>query len=1098
LTLSINLQETWAILIGTGEFTQDTTLPATPAVEHNLVELRKILTHKEIIGIPDQQIIVIKNQANLYDQLTTELEKKLPDLVETLLVYYSGHGFRHKEDVYLAATNSKNRDPEVGSLAFGQLWNKTNDRATHNLLYVLDCCFSGEASKVIAQRKQKNIALLTASSPEDTAKTNKSLTVFTRYFIELLEQGYGPEPTLTPRILYEELRKQLVNQGYPKPAYNHLMSDIHFAKNRAYNPDNLNQYWHVPWTRNQNFTGRVAFLTQLEAALSQFPIVAVTNMGGVGKTQTAIEYAYRHKQRYRAVLWVGAENEVALESGLAALAPVLKLPAQSDLQLNITAVKTWLAHENTWLLILDNADGQMADIIAPLCRELTSHGTGVILVTSQRRTLDTRIHTMSLNAFTVEEGTAFLLRATVKQWNELETQEQTALRQLGDAVGWLPLLLDVMAASIHERQSSFHRFYTKSFQPFLAKWLDKPSADHPKSTLATFGIAFEQIQADCPQAMEILRLCAFLAGEAMPEAVFADMDEETFEDALAVILRYSLVQRDFNTGTLTMHRSVQTVLRFTMDTATQRVYAERAVNAVNRAFPRVDDELNWLRCVPLMPCGLQCVEWIEQWGLESEEAARLLTEISNVLYYQGRYAQAKPLTERSLAIRKQLLGEEHAQVAESLNDLAVLYYSQGDYAQALPLYQRALEIRERVLGPDHPDTATSLNNLAELYDSMGDYAQALPLLRRALEIRERVLGPDHPDTAQSLHNLAVLYRTTGDYAQALPLSQRALEIRERVLGPDHPDTAASLNNLAYFYKETGDYAQALPLYERALEIRERVLGPDHPATAASLNNLAELYRATGDTAQALPLSQRALEIRERVLGPDHPDTATSLVILANSYQVVGDYAQALPLSQRALEIGERVLGPDHPDTATSLVSLANSYQVAGDYVRALPLHQRALEIRERVLGTDHPDTATSFASLANFYQMTGDYAQALPLYERALTILKKTLGLDHPILRTIQDNLRKNIAGLENRLKVRVKEMTPDGIAMKMGIQLSDVFALYDGQVVLNSLNFVAGRNQEPKDSVPKILRVLREGKELTFMLSPGKIGAILEDWIVE
>ncbi|MEO0309547.1 MAG: tetratricopeptide repeat protein, partial [Gloeomargarita sp. DG02_3_bins_56] len=128
---------------------------------------------------------------------------------------------------------------------------------------------------------------------------------------------------------------------------------------------------------------------------------------------------------------------------------------------------------------------------------------------------------------------------------------------------------------------------------------------------------------------------------------------------------------------------------------------------------------------------------------ELQEAERLHQQVIE-LYERGRYAEAIPLAQRSLAIREQALGKDHPDVATSLNNLAALYESQGNYGAALPLYQRSLAIREQALGKDHPDVATSLNNLANLYQLQGNYGAALPLYQRSLAIYEKALGKDHP------------------------------------------------------------------------------------------------------------------------------------------------------------------------------------------------------------------------------------------------------------------------------------------------------------------------------------------------------------------
>ncbi len=375
------------------------------------------------------------------------------------------------------------------------------------------------------------------------------------------------------------------------------------------------------------------------------------------------------------------------------------------------------------------------------------------------------------------------------------------------------------------------------------------------------------------------------------------------------------------------------------------------------------------------------------------------------LYQEGKFQEALPVAERSLALREKALGAMHPDLVNSLNNLAALYRALSAYDKAAPLLVRALDIQEKSLGPMHPNVAASLNNLAALYEAQGEYGKAEPLYVRVLGIREKVLGPMHPDVAQSLNDLGTLYREQGAYGKAEPLLIRALDIREKALGPLHPDVAQSLSNLAGLYEAQGTYGRAEPLLVRALDIREKVLGPLHPDVAQSLSNLAGLYEAQGAYGRAEPLLVRALDIREKALGPAHPDVTQSLNNLAGLYEARGAYGRAESLYARALDISEKTLGPLHPGVAASLNNLGTLYREQGAYGKAEPVLVRALDISEKALGPTHPSVAQSLNNLAALYEAQGAYGRAEPLYARALDISEKTLGPLHSEVAASLNNL---------------------------------------------------------------------------------------------
>src|SRR5450755_4665357 len=781
-------------------------------------------------------------------------------------------------------------------------------------------------------------------------------------------------------------------------------------------PAALPPIWNVPYPHNPLFTGREELLTQLvttlhtgqPTALSQPQ--AISGLGGIGKTQLALEYTYRYRGDYQAVLWAQADTRENLTSSYLTIATLLNLPEKNEQESVriIAAVKNWLQRHTNWLLILDNADD------LALARDFLPPSVGGhVLLTTRAQATGPFARCLQVDLLSTELGALFLLRranrlAPDTPLEQAEAAEQAHAKEICEALGGLPLALDQAGAYIEETRCGLSDYLPQhqARQAVLLQRRGGVVSDHPEPVATTWSLSFERVERANPAAADVLRLCAFLSADAIPEEIMVagmnllalsekhhtkpekkgwlpaflkrtrastSQQEKTFvlDDAIMVICAYSLLSRDPQTHTLSIHRLVQAVQRESMTAEKEKQWKQRAVQAVNASYPDAQDIKQWDACERWLPHALACATWIEQESIDVAEAVRLLNQTGYYLDDRARYVEAEPLLKRALSIREQQLGPHHPDTARSLNNLANLYHHQGKYQQAEPLYQRALAIREQQLGPQHPDTATSLNNLAMLYKTQGKYEQTEPLYQRALAIREQQVGAQHPDTATSLNNLAMLYKTQGKYEQTEPLYQRALSIREQQLGPEHPDTATSLNNLAALYWTQGKYEQAEPLFQRALTICEQQLGPEHPDTGTSLNNLAELYRAQGKYEQAEPLFQRVLSTYEQQLGPEHPWTATSLNNLANLYHHQGKYQQAEPLYQRALAIREQQLGPQHPDTALSVWWLAVFSEQQQQYEQAASFYQRALAIDEHALGPQHPTTQNLRANYARLLRTMG-------------------------------------------------------------------------------------------------------------------------------
>ena len=674
---------------------------------------------------------------------------------------------------------------------------------------------------------------------------------------------------------------------------------------------------------------------------------AISGLGGIGKTQVVLEYAYRYAEEYQAVFWVRADSRGALVSGFLEIARTVKLLErdEQDQSVMVAAVKAWLGQHTGWLLILDNADEP-----ALLTEFLPAPMRGHLLLTTRAQALGGLAHRIEVHALDQDAAALLVLRrAGLLPLDAALAQSEQADRQVAEELsrqlGGLPLALDQAGAYLEETRCSLQHYLDlyKSHRAALLRHRGGLTLDHPDSVATTWSLAFASVEQRSAVAADLLRICSLLHPDAMPEELFLlgaahlgpalaaiENDPLAFNHALAVIQSYSLLHRQSREQTLSMHRVVQAVLADAMSNQEHEQWTRRAIAALNAVFPEVRGEGwgQWGRCGRLLPHVLS-VAVASLPSAQNLELASLLLRTADYLLQRAQYEQAEPLYLRALHIREQSLGRDHPQVAFPLGGLADLYQEQGNYQQAEPLYLRALHLWEQAPAQAYPEVAFLLNNLAILYYEQGNHQQAEQLLQRALHLDEQMCGQEHRNTATRLNNLAVLYLEQGDHQRAEPLLQRVLSIDEQALGPEHPDMAFPLINLADLYRGQGRYEQAEALYLRALHLWEQTLGRDHPQVAFPLNGLATLYREQGHYEQAEALYRRALAIRQQQRGDQHPETAETLHEFARLRGLRNQPEEALPLYEQALFIRVRVLGLEHPHTADTRTRYAHLLRACG-------------------------------------------------------------------------------------------------------------------------------------------------------------------------
>jgi transcriptional regulator with XRE-family HTH domain len=631
--------------------------------------------------------------------------------------------------------------------------------------------------------------------------------------------------------------------------------------------------WNVP-ARNPAFTGRDDLLAALRERLEagRVPVAqALYGMGGVGKSQLAVEYAHRFAAGYDVIWWIDAEQDGLIGDQVVSLGLVLGcVPAGADTETVRVAVLAELRRHDSWLLIFDNA--QTAADVAPWL----PGGSGHVLITSRRRGWDEIATPIEVDVLSRAETIEMLQR-------RIPALAETDAGRLGAELGDLPLAIAQAAGFIADTGTQADQ-YLDLLRTRGGQLLDRSApGSYPRSLAAATALISDRLANHDPAAAELASLCAFLAPEPIPEYLFISAaaklpgelaasaaDPLAWRQTLAHLSTQSLARIDHRG--LQMHRLTQAILRDRLTPA--RAAAMRACTEVILAAGDPGDPPDprtWARWAQLMPHVLAA-------DLGTTESPALRELVRRVCWYLIERGEARTARDLMSGLRQQWrarLGPDHRHTLMAGHYLAWSLWELGHYAESRDLNRDTLERHRSVLGEDHPDTLNSAHNLAMDLRMLGDAGAARDLDQDTLERYRRSLGHDHLAALRSANNLAADLRALGEAQAARDLDQDTLERRRHVLGHDHPDTLNSAYNLAMDLRMLGDAGAARNLDQDTLERRRHFLGDDHPDTLKSASNLAADMRALGEAQAARDLDQDTLERRRRVLGDDHPDTLSS-------------------------------------------------------------------------------------------------------------------------------------------------------------------------------------------------------------------------------
>jgi Tfp pilus assembly protein PilF len=616
--------------------------------------------------------------------------------------------------------------------------------------------------------------------------------------------------------------------------------------------------------RNPTFTGRAEKLEELEMLLAGGPVavVAVRGLGGVGKSQLALEYAHRMREsgRYQLAGWVRTDSSVTIAEDLAALAPLLGLPVEAAVGETAAKVIVALGSRRDWLMVFDNA--QTPDDLA----RMLPHGEGHILITSRNRVWGGIATQVDLGEFGRTESVKFVSERS-------RSDEPEAAGELAEELGDLPLALAQAAAYIDTRSMTIRSYLDSYRDPALARRLRDVglnSAEYPATVARTWLMSFSQLSNERPAAVDLLRLCAFLDPDDIDldllgtgRAEVADVLATVFDDQERTETVGALAARSLVTvpaqGHLRVHRLVQAVTRDQLDDDQSAEWAERALGLIAEILPpEPGDYRSWPIYAELAPHIEAVTEHASSPSLLSRKID-LLKKLGIYLSESEQLRAARITCERVLTIQEAAYGPDDPEVAKALDNLGAVQLKMGELGEARAVIERALAVLQGAYGPDDLEVAKALGNLSIIQREMWELENARVSIERALAIFQTVYGPDHRDLTHTFVILGIVQLRQGELGDARASFERARAISEAADRPDHPEAARALIGLGAVQTRQGDHRHARASLKRALAISEAVYGPDNPEVATALINLGAVQTRQGELGDARAGLERALD-----------------------------------------------------------------------------------------------------------------------------------------------------------------------------------------------------------------------------------------------
>ncbi|KAI7758838.1 hypothetical protein LZL87_013821 [Fusarium oxysporum] len=770
----------------------------------------------------------------------------------------------------------------------------------------------------------------------------------------------------------------------------------------------LESYYYVPFARNTRFTGRATILNALEDKFfgpDQSQKVALVGLGGVGKTQIALRFAYEIKENRPdySIFWVPVLSAETAERAYEDIAKKLGLQKSSEDEDAKDLVCQHLSSDEAgkWLFIVDNADDQeliLGSAHKPGLEEyLPQSEYGIVLLTTRSRHIAVEFaqsDVIDIEQMNQEEATALLEKSLIQ--NQL-LQDDISVVELLTYLSFLPLAITQATAYLNQTRAPIRTYLglLRNAEDNDTKVLEREFRDNTRyrgsqnAVGTTWIVSFRQIQKSNQLAVDLLSFISCIEPKAIPQSILPDAEADELEWAIGTLCSYSFLVRREESNVFDMHSLVHTATRGWLEKQDQdRQVSNDAICHLAASFPTKDDAHYDLRR-EYLPHAMRLLN--RNHGNKTAETYQLFEKVGGSFDADRRFKEAIRCFEEVCRWREDLHSASDHMRLTLEHKLATAYLSDRRIEDAIEIFEHVVAVQKEILDEKDHNRLASEHELARAYLEDRQIKDAIKIFEHVVTVRKETLEEKDHFRLTSEQALAIAYLNDRRIENGIKMLEHVVAVRKETLDEKDHERLTSEHALARAYLDDRRIKDAMKIFEHVVTVQKETLDEEDHERLASEHELARAYLADRRIKDAIKIFEHVVTVQKETLEEKDHFRLTSEQTLATAYLNDRRIKDGIKMLEHVVAVRKEILDEKDYSRLTSEHVLASAYLDDRRIKDAMKIFEHVVTVQKEILDEKDYSRLTSEHALARAYLEDRRIKDAIKIFEHVVTVRKETL-----------------------------------------------------------------------------------------------------------